>query len=154
VKERWSLNDDNLSSQFIIDHWFVSGSYYRHTLASLWWSVYLTIDDRLQDPFELSEVLFRNQTFRTRTYGTSMVARIKEANMGILRYLKEHDDMTDNFELVGRAISSYFNRLGAVKQLSCLDRSFFYTEMEKAHSEILLAADRLKERKATDLSDN
>jgi hypothetical protein len=147
IKDRWSLCKDNLTSQFILDHWFVSGSFYRHTLASLWWSVYLTIDDKLQNPYELTEVFFRNQTFRTRTYGTSTVSRIKEANMGILRYIKEHDDMTDNFELVGRAISSHFNRLGAVKQLTCLDSSFFYDEMKKSHKEILLAADKLRERR-------
>jgi hypothetical protein len=83
-----------------------------------------------------------------------MVSRIKEANLGILRYLREHEEMTDNFELVGRAISSYFNRLGAVKQLSCLDRTFFYDEMKKAHKDILVAADKLRERKDTDTSGN
>jgi hypothetical protein len=149
TKERWSLDKSKLSSKMILDHWFVSSGYYRHSLASLWWSVYLTVDDKLQNPYELTEVFFGNQTFRTRTYGTSLVSRIREANIGILRYLKEHDDMTATFDLTGRAISSYFNRLGAVKQLACMDRDFFYNEMKKAHNDIMRDVERRKERRAS-----
>ena len=141
VKKRWPLDPNDLSGEYICDHWFVSNSssIIRHTLASLWWSVYHTIDEDLENPFELTEVLFRNQTFRTRTYGTSLIFPIKEANMGILRYILDHPGLVKNFEKAGLEIYKHFNRLGAGKQLACLDRKFFYEEMRKSHDDILRA---------------
>lgn len=139
VKKRWPLTPDTLSSDYILQHWFVSSSanVSRHSVASLWWPVYLTIDDDLDNPFELTEVLFRNTTFRTRTYGTSLIFPIKEANMGILRYILDHPELVRNFEKAGLEIYKYFNRLGATKQLAFLDRDFYYKEMEKVHDGIL-----------------
>ena len=144
VKKRWPLTNDSLTSNFISQHWFVSSSAQvsRHTLASLWWSVYLTIDEDSSNPFELTEVLFRNQTFRTRTYGCSLVFPIKEANMGILRYLLDHPELFTNFEGIGTEIYKHFNRLGAVKQLACLDREFFYDEMKRSHNKIIKAIEK------------
>lgn len=141
VKQRWPISPDTITSDYILQHWFVSSSanVSRHSLASLWWPVYLTIDEDLDNPFELTEVLFRNQTFRTRTYGTSLIFPIKEANMGILRYIKDHPDLVKNFEKAGLEIYKHFNRLGASKQLAAMDRNFFYSEMQRAHNGILEA---------------
>lgn len=141
VKERWPLNPESISSDYILQHWFVSSSanVSRHSVASLWWPVYLTIDDDLDNPYELTEVLFKNTTFRTRTYGTSLIFPIKEANMGILRYILDHPDLVKNFEKAGLEIYKYFNRLGATKQLAALNRDFFYKEMGRAHESILKA---------------
>lgn len=141
VKKRWPLSEDTLNPSYIKQHWFVSSSSQvsRHTLASLWWSVYLTIDEDADNPFELTEVIFRNQTFRTRTYGSSLVFPIKEANLGILRYILDHPELVTNFEAAGTEIYKHFNRLGAVKQLACLDRNFFYEEMRRSHDNILNA---------------
>ncbi len=141
VKKRWPISSDNLNSDYILQHWFVSSSanVTRHSVASLWWPVYLTIDDDLDNPYELTEVLFRNTTFRTRTYGTSLIFPIKEANMGILRYILDHPDLVKNFEKAGLEIYKHFNRLGAVKQLASLDRTFFYEEMRRNHDNILKA---------------
>lgn len=141
VKKRWPITTDTLNSDYILQHWFVSSSanVSRHSVASLWWPVYLTIDEDLDNPYELTEVLFRNTTFRTRTYGTSLIFPIKEANMGILRYILDHPELVKNFEKAGLEIYKYFNRLGASKQLALLDRNFFYDEMKKAHNDILLA---------------
>lgn len=144
VKQRWPLNPETITPDYILQHWFVSSSasVSRHSLASLWWPVYLTIDEELDNPFELTEVLFRNQTFRTRTYGTSLVFPIKEANMGILRYILDHPELVKNFEKAGLEIYKHFNRLGASKQLACLDRNFYYEEMKRAHQGIIDAIKR------------
>lgn len=141
VKQRWPISQDNLSSNYLLQHWFVSSSaaVSRHSIASLWWPVYLTQDDELDNPYELTEVLFRNQTFRTRTYGTSLIFPIREANLGILRYILDHPDLVKNFEKAGLEIYKHFNRLGATKQLVFLDRNFFYEEMARAHNGILNA---------------
>lgn len=141
VKKRWPLTTKTLSSDYILHHWFVSSSSYvtRHSIASLWWHVYLSIDEDLENPFELTEVLFGNATFRTRTYGTSPIFAIKEANMGILRFLLDHPELVRNYEKAGNEIYKYFNRLGATKQLAFLDRNFFYKELEKVYARIMTA---------------
>lgn len=141
VKQRWPINPETITPEYILQHWFVSSSaaVSRHPLASLWWPVYLTIDEDFGNPYELTEVLFRNQTFRTRTYGTSLIFPIKEANMGILRYILDHPELVKNFEKAGLEIYKHFNRLAASKQLACLDRRFFYEEMARAHDGILAA---------------
>ena len=94
VKQRWPISPDTITPDYILQHWFVSSSanVSRHSLASLWWPVYLAIDEDLDNPFELTEVLFRNQTFRTRTYGTSLIFPIKEANMGSCATSAASDD--------------------------------------------------------------
>lgn len=144
VKQRWPITSENLTSNYILQHWFVSSSanVSRHSIASLWWPVYLTQDDKLDNPYELTEVLFRNQTFRTRTYGTSLIFPIKEANMGILRYILNHPELVKNFEKAGLEIYKHFNRLGATKQLAFLDRDFFYDEMARAHQSIIDALNK------------
>lgn len=59
--------------------------------------------------------------------------------MGILRYIKDNPDLVRNFEKAGLEIYKHFNRLGASKQLAAMDRRFFYSEMQRAHSDILNA---------------
>ena len=58
--------------QYILDHWFLTsssqGNLMRHALAGLWWSVFLSIDETRTDKYELTKMLFENQTFRTRTF--------------------------------------------------------------------------------------
>ena len=53
-------------------------------------------------------------------------------------FLKDNPDITSNaMEYRGRFIAKYFNRLGAVKQLSYLNRDFFYVVCEKMKEKIL-----------------
>lgn len=133
---RWSLRDCDDIYGNIMRHYHLTSSnnVLRHGLASLWWSVYLSIDPDVENPYELTEIMFKNQTLRTRVFGSSKVVQHKEAAIGILRYLKVNEPFINSFEKVGRGLSSYFNKLGAVKQLTYLNRDFFYNEMA-AHIE-------------------
>ena len=131
MQKRWNLCDCDDIYGNIMRHYHLTSAnnVLRHGLASLWWSVYLSIDSDTENPYELTEILFKNQTLRTRVFGVSKVIQHKEAALGILRYLKDNELFINSFEKVGRGLSSYFNKLGAVKQLSYLDRDFFYNEM-------------------------
>ena len=40
-------------------------------------------------------------------------------------------------ENVAHGLTSYFNKLGAVKQLTFLDRDFFYHEMEEHFEDLI-----------------
>ncbi|MBR4650948.1 MAG: hypothetical protein IKO82_04260 [Prevotella sp.] len=129
TQKRWpKVKDNDCTADYIIDHWFVgSNGLLRNAVASMWWSVYNTIDEERENKYELTEVLFKNYTLRVITFGSYQLIRHREAMIGVLSFLKDNPEvMTNAFEYRGRFISKYFNRLGAVKQLAYLKRDFFY----------------------------
>ena len=120
---------------FIKEHFFYSQSgVMGTTLMNLWWSVYLSVDpSRGEDKkYELTEILFKSEDFRTRRLASSILARNKEAVIGILEFLKENEDVYKNhFEARFVYITKYFNRLSGNMKLGYLNRHFFYNELEK-----------------------
>jgi len=131
MQQRWSLKNCEDIYGRISDYYHLkgAGNVLRHWLAGLWWSVYLSVDaDNPNDPYELTKILFKNQTLRTRVFGSSRIIQHREAAIGVLSYLRDNEPFITSFEKVGRGLSSYFNKLGAVKQLTYLDRDFFYNE--------------------------
>ena len=129
VQKRWpKVKEKGCSSDYIIDHWFIGANgLLRNGVASMWWSVYNTVDNERENKYELTEILFKNFTLRVVTLGSYQLIRHREAMIGILTFLKDNPEITDNaFEYRGRFISKYFNRLGAVKQLAYMKRDFFY----------------------------
>lgn len=134
VQQRWNgLTKAENKIKYIQDHWFYAASPMRTTLMDMWWSVYCTIDrDRPQGKeYELTKIFFENETFRTRVFGTSAIFRHREAAIGVLEYIESNTNIKKRFEENGRLIASYFNQLGATKQLAYLDREYFRKEMEK-----------------------
>lgn len=132
VKRRWPIpegkSEDDLIS-FIQNHWFGTESI-RSTLSGLWWSAYLTVDESREDPFELTKILFENETFRSRVFGSSLIVRHRPAAMGILEYMLENKDKFIGLESKGREIAKHFNHLGGYKVLSALEKEYFKKEME------------------------
>jgi len=129
VQKRWNkVLSGKATSDYILDHWFMGDNgLSRNAVASLWWSVYCSIDKQRNDKYELTKVLFQNFTFRVITFGFSLLMRHNEAMIGILEFIKDTPEiMNGSFESRGRFISKYFNRLGAERQLSYLKRDFFY----------------------------
>lgn len=139
-QKRWpKVKEEDCSSDYILDHWFVGpNGLLRNAIAALWWSVYNTVDDTRENKYELTEVLFKNYTLRVVTFGSYQLIRHREAMIGILSFLKDNPSITANsFDIRGRFISKYFNRLGAVKQLAYLKRDFFYNTCVGLRDKIL-----------------
>lgn len=141
-QERWDnpqigydVKHGKISTEYILDHWFLSpNGMMRTSLMNMWWSIYLSIDNTKEgdDRYELSKILFVQNDFRTRRFGSSPLFRHKEAVMGILQFLHDNPKVyQENFEGRFIYISKYFNRLGGVRSLVYLDREFFRTELEK-----------------------
>ena len=63
VQQRHSdVLKDDVTSHYIQQHWFNRGiNRFRMVLPSAWWSVYLSVDYNRSNPFELTEILFKNQ---------------------------------------------------------------------------------------------
>lgn len=127
---------------YILDHWFISGNgIMRNTLASLWLSVYFSIDETKDNPYELTEILFKNYSFRVLWF--SIFLRIKNGLLGVLEFIKDNRELLDHsFENRGRYIASHINRLGAVRNLSYLPKEFFYNECERIKDNIFLIETR------------
>lgn len=136
MQQRWNLRRTDELQSVVKNHFFVkSHGVIRQGIGGLWWLVHLSVDEERSNPYELTEILFRNYTFRFVRFGVSLVIQHKEAAIGILQFLKDHENESYSLENVSNGLTSYFNKLGAVKQLTYLDRTFFYDEMNKHFEE-------------------
>ncbi len=145
AQKRWpKVKESDCSEDYIIDHWFVGPSgLLRNAIASMWWSVNNTVDESRENKYELTELFFKNYTLRIVVFGPSLLIRHKEAMIGILSFLLDNPDITNNaLEYRGQFIAKYFNRLGAVKQLAFLDRDFFYSKCELLKDKIISVTSR------------
>lgn len=141
MQKRWNLTEAKDLKKNILNHFtFKSHGMMRHGLAGLWWLVHLSIDENRDNKYELTEYLFKNYTLRIVRFGVGKVIQHKEAAIGILQYIKDHETEILSLENVAHGLTSYFNKLGAVKQLTALDRDFFYNEMAKHIGEFKLAS--------------
>jgi hypothetical protein len=149
MQKRWGLketkNDDNLKSAILNHFSMKSHGLIRHGLGGLWWLVHYTVDDERANRYELTEMLFKNYTLRYIRLGVGKVIQHKEAALGILQYLKDNENKITSMESVANALTSYFNKLGAVKQLTYLDRDFFYQEMGRHIDEFMLTSSKNEE---------
>lgn len=141
MQKRWNLSEAKDLRKNILNHFtFKSHGMMRHGLAGLWWLVYLSIDENRDNKYELTEYLFKNYTLRIVRFGVGKVIQHKEAAIGILQYIKDHEANIPSLENVANGLTSYFNKLGAVKQLTALDRDFFYNEMARNIEEFKAAS--------------
>jgi hypothetical protein len=102
----------------------------RTTFAGLWWHTYLTYDKDRKNPFELTEILFKSQDFRTLRFGELGLIRHRPAMLGVLEFLIGNPEITQTaFDARGQYISRYFNLLGGTKQLSFMDKNYFISKL-------------------------
>ena len=128
-----AVKDGTADEKYIKEHWFRSSQgTIRSSLAGLWWSVYCSVDETRKDKYELTKVLFQQDSIRTHYFGNSITFRHREAIIGILDFRVENPDVSRvHFNSRCIYIAQYFNRLGAVKQLAYMDRQFFKEELMK-----------------------
>lgn len=134
--EGQEVSDDEMKKSFILDHWFGERGYMRQALSNLWWSVYVSVDEERDNPYELTEYLFTRHDFRTRRFASSVFARNREGMIGLLQSMKNSKIYDESFD--GRSVFTimYFNRLGGTRQLSALNRDFFISEMKRIEPEV------------------
>ena len=142
--KRWNKHIEGKAKneiKYILEHWFLQsssqGSLMRHPLAGLWWGVYLSVDAARTNKYELTKILFRQLDFPTRTLGTFKLGRHKEAVIGILEFIKEHEDLFESrFEKKTRYITRHLNLVGGTVNLAYFDRDFFKDELKKVEGKI------------------
>lgn len=134
VQQRHSgVFENDVTENYILQHWFNKGiNRFRMVLPSAWWSVHLSVDYNRKNPFELTEILFKNQELRTNSFGPSTLIRHREAMIGVLEFLKEHPRLLeDGLNMRAQYIRKLFSHIAGYRQLAYLDKTFFKTELEK-----------------------
>lgn len=112
---------------YILEHFLIednSQKLLRNGLAGLWWSVHLSIDEsNIENRYHLTEVLFWNQTLRTRTMGNGLFARKKELALGFLDYcnLRGRDNF-GSFEKEHQELTLFLNNIGGAKMIAIFNR--------------------------------
>ena len=140
VQKRWpKVLDGSADEQYVLNHWHENSHFMRTSFAGLWWHVFLTYDESRNNPYELTEVLFKSQDFRTLRFGELGLIRHKPAMIGVLEYLIENNEIMRNaFDARGQFISRYFNLIGGTKPLAYMDKQFFKNKLEKIKDKLLL----------------
>lgn len=140
LKERWPniykrIEGTNEIS-YVLDHFLMqdkSSDLMRAHLSGLWWSVFLSIDDtNSQDKYQLTKVMFWNQTLRTRTMGNYLMARKKELALGFLGYCNDRGkENFGNFEKEHQELTEFLNQFGGAKPLTSFTREEIKQILEK-----------------------
>lgn len=134
VQQRHSdVLKDDVTEKYIVNHWFENDvSVFRMALPSAWWSVYLSVDNERENPFELTEILFKNQELRINSFGPLSLIRHREAMKGILEFFEEHPYLLeDGMNMRAQYIRKLFSFIGGTKRLEFMDKDFFKNELNK-----------------------
>lgn len=134
VQQRHSdVLKDDVTEKYIVNHWFENDvSVFRMALPSAWWSVYLSVDNERENPFELTEILFKNQELRINSFGPLALIRHREAMKGILEFFEEHPYLLeDGMNMRAQYIRKLFSFIGGTKRLEFMDKDFFKNELNK-----------------------
>ncbi len=132
-------NDIKAQIKYIENYWFLGiGDTSKTWLPNLWWSVYLTVDPKREDKYELTKIIFKHEDFRTRTLGTYALFRHKPATVAILSFIKTHLDSTFNHSFQNRCryMTKYLNYLGGCRLLSYMGEDFFTQMLNKKNADI------------------
>ena len=121
------------NKQYILDHWFFDRGRIRQQLAGLYWSVRNTIDETVEgkEQYKYTKYLFQRMDFRTRRLASSTLFRHREMTIGILKFMMDNEELFSQF-FEGKSIYCimHLNQLGAIRQLSALDRNFVIEELK------------------------
>ena len=140
MRKRWAIEEMKVGADptsFILTHWFFKNGIMENHLAGLWWSVKCSIDENdTENPYKYTSFLFRDIRVRMRL-GASTLFRHNEAVIGISKFFIENEELTKYaFQEKMLYIISHFNKLGATKQLTYLERNYFYNELTNLKSDI------------------
>jgi len=152
ITKRWGdVWDDKKEvinpSTYIVNHWIQSnssqGQLIDYPISGLWWSFYLTVDESRPDKYELTKIIFKNLSLRTKFFGQARFARHKPALLGALEFIKDNNLDEKSLEQAGRAIYPYINLLGGIRPLSYFDKDWFKAKLTKRFGAQIEAGQKL-----------
>lgn len=112
----------------IEDNYF--GAPTKQSLSSLWWIVYLTIDETTDDDkYKYTRFLLENgHSDLVLLLSQSTLFRCRSFSKGVLQFLMDND-YSSNLIAVGRFIMPYYNKKGGRVQLASWNWKDFYDDL-------------------------
>jgi hypothetical protein len=157
IAKRWSRlwdAEDTASEEggnvYIKNHWIQSkstqGDLIDYPISGLWWSFHLTVDHKRQDKYELTKILFKNVTQRTKQLGQARFAKHKPAMLGLLAFVKESASPKNSMETLVRAAVPYINLIGGIRPLTYFDENWFLEKLRNRFKEQLAKSEPVFKR--------
>lgn len=124
MKNRFNVEREaNLKNKWLMQQGHKKRSLYRQGVSMLWWYVYLTYDEKRENPYELTEFIFKHQDVLINLYARGY-SNSKKIRLAVLDALKD-------FELDGGDVNKkpLFN--GLYKYLSFLGSAYLLDAFTK-----------------------
>lgn len=146
LKKRWPEDSGKNYKNHFIQKSSSQASLIDYTLSGYWWSFYLTVDESRKNPFELTKILFSNQSLRTKGFGSNKIFRHNQAVIGTLEFIIENNLHQSNLEENGNAISRFLTLLGGTKPLAYFNKYWFKDKLNEKFQDDIKEYGRLFNR--------
>lgn len=157
MRKRWEKIDEeeNVSPNYIKEHWLYGQGVVRNWLHGLYWSVYVTVnrEDDKENKFDysLTQRLFTHQNIRSRGVAAAPFLMSNRAPLiGFMNFVTAHESDIFNIYMEYRmdGCVQLLNNAGGVIDLTVWNQEDFYNYLERCKDVILAIQDRKKQRKA------
>jgi hypothetical protein len=131
AKNRWGI-DSSSSNDVIKDRFHFEGTALRqrnqNSLARLWWAAKITYDESLEDPFELTRILWEKQDFYQGLIDRNF-STYKSTLLAFINFYSKNRSIDLKYEM--RKLFKGINAFGGVQILPLLDKNEVESEIEK-----------------------
>lgn len=150
IIRRWcKLNEDDPDDFNMkdIDRYFLALEPSQNTLikspiAGLWWSIELTIDSGLNDPYYYSKLFLSERNFRDKNMGPYQLIRHRNIFQAMLDFHTKYKDTVEDNDKIGseaiaQQMSKTINQIGGLTLLSYLSKQEV-TDILEQHKKLIL----------------
>ncbi|MCH7883365.1 hypothetical protein IIA95_03040 [Patescibacteria group bacterium] len=142
MKKRTNLGSvsEEKKGDYILTHWFLDPlspkTIARNDIARLWWSAYLTHDEKLKDPYMLTRQLFSMQDY-SRTLIEGVQGRNRNVLHGVLSFVIDNPELfKQRKEAKVRFVMRKINQIGGYRLLSSVSKKEVKNTLKKLEKEI------------------
>jgi len=118
---------------------------FRQGISWMWWYVYLTYDDSLENPYELTEFCFKHRDFLMSLYYRSFSSS-KNIRLAVIQALRDFESNGGNIEKkeIYNGVVKFISFLGGAYLIDTFSREEIY---EKSYEELVKLEQGLKNEK-------
>ena len=147
MRKRWPVEETTAKNKvnYIAQRYFIKGvntnNLLRHGISRLWWTVYLTKDETLENPYELTEEVFSMLDYTTHLLpGTQ--GRNRELSRAVLSFVLKNEDIFASFkESRVRFLMRRLNHIAGYKVVSALNQNEIMKIIQSFKSDLLQVKD-------------
>ncbi len=130
---RWTIDSDEITQDVLTtirDRYFCQNTrrgIFRNGISRLWWSTYLTYNEKGNNPYKYTKLLFSEEELFVSIMERNF-AMCKNVVQGLLQAIAEYKDVNDRLPSreTRRSLMKYINSLGSVTLLEMLSLDDVY----------------------------